>query len=158
MLGVGARASSEQDAVLARASFVALDRMVIHDPALLVNAFAVDPGMSGIAPDQRASLMSRLDLVDPAQRDLFVRYLAETEHGEGELDYFAELFPNGNYLHGNWLITSLDPALSMQARLEADRKVLTELDRMIADGNQPIQTIVKIRERLQKMTLASPQE
>jgi hypothetical protein len=79
MLGLGARANSELGTALSRASLVALDRMVLRDPSLLVNSFVLDPGMSGIAPDQRASLMSRLDLGDPAQRDLFSRYLMDTE-------------------------------------------------------------------------------
>jgi hypothetical protein len=152
MLDLGAKAHNGQNENLARAAMVALDRMVLRDPGLLLNSFAVDPKLSGIAPDQRASLMSRLDLTDPSQRDLFSRYVTGGNHGEGELEYFAELFPNGNYLHGNWLITSLDSTLSLQERRETDRKVLAELDQMIVAEKQPNQTIVRIRERLQQMT------
>lgn len=151
MLALSAKANSGQQGDLARAAMVALDRMVLRDPGLLVSSFGLDPALSGISPDQRASLMSRLDLRDPVQRDLFSRYVTGSNHGEGELDYFAELFPNGNYLHGNWLITSLDPTLSLQDRFEADRKVLAELERMIAGAKQSNQTIVQIRDRLQRV-------
>lgn len=142
------------DQSLARALFIAMDRMVLRDPALLVGSFSADPELTGLSPDQRASLLSRLDITDSAQRDVFVRYLTAASHAVAELDYFADLFPNGNYLHGNWLITSGGTASSIASRRQADRAVLAEIDRLIASSpsERMKQTLVRIRGRLQKIT------
>jgi hypothetical protein len=147
---LGGEALAASNESLVRASFIALDRMVLRNPSLLVDTYSQDPNMSGLSPDQRASLLSRLDIADPAQRNVFVNYLSSTHHGVGELDYFASLFPNGNYVHGNWLITSGEFTHSIDSRQKADREVLAELDRLA--GIQSNQTIVRIRERLQKLT------
>lgn len=138
---------------LARASFMALDRMVFRDSSLLVESFLADPGLAGLSSDQRASLMSRLDVTDPAQRDVLVRYVTAANHGPGELDYFAGIFPNGNCLHGSWLVTSGESAPSIDSRLQADREVLAEIDRLIAGEANEVanQTLVRIRERLRKV-------
>jgi hypothetical protein len=139
---------------LVRASFIALDRMVLRNPSLLVDTYSQDPEMSGLSPDQRASLLSRLDIADPAQRNVFVNYLSASNHGVGELDYFTSLFPNGNYVHGNWLITSGESTHSINSRLQADRGVLVEIDRLISNSSNERmnQALVQIREHLQKVT------
>ncbi len=81
----------------ARAAFMSLDRMTLRDPSLLSAAFGSDPAWMDFAPKPRASLMSRLDITDPGQQVLFLQYLSKTSHGPGEMDYFAEIFPNGNF-------------------------------------------------------------
>ena len=152
MLILNAVAQESDRAALVRASFIALDRMVLHEPDLLVKSFASDPQLSGVSADHRASLMSRLDLLVPAQRDLFTTYVSRSQHGPGELAYFADLFPNGNHFHGNWLISSQDPSPSIQSRLQADQKILAMIDSLMTEnpGDQAIQTIARIRVRLQK--------
>ena len=152
MLILNAVAQESDRAALVRASFIALDRMVLHEPDLLVKSFASDPQLSGVSADHRASLMSRLDLLVPAQRDLFTTYLSHSQLGPGELAYFADLFPNGNHFHGNWLISSQDPSPSIQSRLQADQKILAMIDSLMTEnpGDQALQAIARIRVRPQK--------
>lgn len=138
---------------LARASLIALDRMVLRDPSLLVDAFKADSNLKGLPPDQRASLMSRLDVTEPKQREVFFRYLSTAVHGDGEMDYFARLFPNGNHIHGNWLITSGEASHSIETRLSADEAVLGEIEKLCAVSVNPAasETLQRIRDRLAKI-------
>lgn len=153
IVGVGVQAVGSSNASLSRAAFVALDRMVLRNPGLLVDAFDADPALRGLPAEQRASLMSRLDVTDPKQRETLVHYLSTTTHGDGELDYFSRLFPNGNYLHGNWLITSGEPSHSIESRLAADKAVLGEIEKLAASpinqaGREALQ---RIRDRMEKI-------
>ncbi len=146
-------AAATGNSSLARAGLMALDRMLVRDPSLLVKSFAAGPALPDLPPDQRASLMSRLDVTDPAQRELFTRYLSAPNHGSTELEYFAALFPNGNSLHGNWLISAAEATHSIASRREEDRKVLAEIDRLLAGGLQGSarETLVSIRDRLNRV-------
>jgi hypothetical protein len=137
------------DNPLARATFIALDRMVLGSPALLVQANTVDPGLASLTPTLRASLFSRLDVTDPAQRDVFSGYLAAPNHGPTETDYFTSIFPNGNFLQGHWLITSGEPGQSIESRLAADRAVLKEIESLQSTARGDSAAILaRIRERL----------
>lgn len=157
LLEVSAEASATSNSSLTRASMMALDRMTLRKPSLLSSRFSEDPTLAGIEPKLRASLLSRLNLTDPAQREIFVSYLTTTDHGEEEMDYFTKLFPNGNYLHGHWLITTPESSPSIAERAEEDRKVLTLLDQIAAE-NPAVQSslaFAAIRNRLQKITTSS---
>ena len=150
MFQIGREALAGNNPPIARAAMMALDRMILRNPSLLVNAYERESGLSGLPPEQRASLLSRLDITEPSQRETFVRYLNATVHGSNELDDFSSLFPNGNYLHGHWLITTAESTHTIESRLAEDRKVLAELDR-IAPEMQSNETILRIRERLTKL-------
>jgi hypothetical protein len=154
MVRLNRQALASGNQPLARALFVALDRMVLRAPSLLAGSFSEDPELTGLSSGQRASLLSRLDITDSMQRDVFVRYLAAPTHAVAELDYFADIFPNGNYLHGNWLVTSGEAAQSIGGRLQSDRAVLAEIDRLIVNSaNERMnEALVRIRGRLQKIT------
>lgn len=160
IVDVGVQSVGLSDASLSRAAFVALDRMVLRNPGLLVDAFDADPALRGLPAEQRASLMSRLDVTDPRQRETFVHYLFTTTHGEGELDYFARLFPNGNYVHGNWLITTGESSHTIESRLAADKAVLGEIEKLAS--NPPNQagreTLQRIRERMVRIVAGSAPE
>lgn len=151
-LGRGALVSGDQD--LARAAFIAMDRMVQQDPGLLIQAYDRGSGLAELGSNQRASLMSRLEISDPGQRELFVRYLGDPGVGEEELAYFAKIFPNGNYIHGNWLMSGTAPTRSLAERRDADLQVLSELDRLKArlGSERMIQAIDQIADRLKRQT------
>ncbi len=144
---------SKNDGV-ARAAFIALDRIALREPSHLTGLLGSEVNAPKMLPDQRASIMSRLDITDSAHRDVFVRYLNASIHGPTELNYFGSLFPNGNYIKGNRLITSDDPSLSIDERYQADLKVIAELDRIAAGNLQPgaKETLEKIRGRLVQLT------
>lgn len=134
-----------------RAAFIALDRMVLRDPSILVSKFSENPGFLAHANRQRASMMSRLDIEQSAQRELFVRYLQSTNHAEGELDYFSGLFPNGNYLHGHRLVTAEETTPTIDQRQEMDRRVLTVLKSIEAElaGDSALSAVATIARRLE---------
>jgi hypothetical protein len=144
-------ANQDAEPAFSRAAFIAMDRMVLHDSSLLVAAFHADPSLTGLSTDQRASLMSRLDITDPTQREIFSRYLTASDHGPQELEYFAGLFPNGNQLHGNWLITGSETPGSIDEQKIADQQTLNELRRM-GDAHE---VITRIRDRLNKVLTES---
>jgi hypothetical protein len=106
---------------LTQACFVAMDRMVEADPSLLG---AGHEGLSGLGPDRRASLLSRLDPLVAGQGESLLAYLDDPAVGEGELAYFSELFPNGNQLRGARLVSAEGPAMSIRERAEADQRIL----------------------------------
>jgi hypothetical protein len=133
LLSVARQAAAKSNAAVSQAAFISLDRLVLRDPGLLVSAFA-DPRSMDFAPQQRASLLSRLDITQPAQRALFSRYLSEFPHATGELEYFSRLFPNANFLHGHRLVTADDPAPGIDQIVAADARVLAELDALSFTG------------------------
>ncbi len=142
------------NAALKQAAFISLDRMILRDPGLL--AAAADPAWMDFAPNQRASLLSRLDITQPDQRALFSRYLAST-HAGGELDYFAKIFPNGNYLYGHRLVTTDDLTPTIDEVIAKDAAVLGELDALEASvPEQGKAAIMKIRQRLEKSADGNP--
>lgn len=141
-----------EDSSLIRASSMVLDRMVFRDVSLLADSMDVDPGLRGIDPLRRASLASRLDPTVPDQRRVLLHYLADPELGDEELDGFARLFPNGNQLHGNWLITANEEVASIQARIESDRKMIPVIDEILStNSTQRVnEALVRIRKRLEE--------
>jgi hypothetical protein len=90
---------------LVRAAFIAADRIMLSDPGAVVSALAADPRILSSAPFHRASLLSRLDVRDPSQQALLKEYLLRFEHAPDELDYFFDVFPNGNAFVGYSLVT-----------------------------------------------------
>ncbi|MEO5716170.1 MAG: hypothetical protein ABIT37_22005 [Luteolibacter sp.] len=142
-------------AALNQAAFISLDRMILRDPTLL--AAASDPAWMDFAPKQRASLLSRLDITQPDQRALFNRYLAST-HAAGELDYFAKVFPNGNYLYGHRLVTTDDTTPTIDEVVAKDSAVLVELSALEASAPEEGKAaIAKIRQRLEKSAAGNPE-
>jgi hypothetical protein len=154
LLQMAVEGAEQANSSLTRASMVALDRMTLRNPELLTRHFAADPTLSGIEPKLRASLLSRLDLADSAQRDVFATYLTATPHGDGEMEYFGQLFPNGNYLHGHWMITTPESTPSIAERSADDREVIAQLDQLVAEKPeiQTHQAFVSIKRRLLEMT------
>ena len=133
---------------LSKAAFVALDRMVLRDPSLLMTA-DLEAGWMDSAPRPRASLMSRLDVTQPEQQALLIRYLNSESPGPGELEYFAALFPNGNILHGHRLVTADEETPSIAGRQELDRRILEVVETLIESANGPAKkTLTEIETRL----------
>ena len=125
--------------------------MVRTEPALLV-ASAGDL-MEKLPADTRASLFSRLDLTIENQRETLVRYLSDPHVDQREIDYFSAIFPNGNFVHGNWLVTTNEPTETISSRLEADRRALIEVEKLLGaeEGEKLNQALVRIKGRLQKL-------
>ena len=135
---------------LNHAAFIALDRMIARAPALLVELYADNPPLMRNNSDLRASLMSRLDITDAAQRTTFTTYLQDTALTAGERGYFAELFPNGNYVYTHHLVTAADSTPSIGARRGMDIEVQATLDTLLSEhpAGPLASTLEHIRQRL----------
>ena len=127
LVALASEATVKSNPAASRAAFMSLDRMIVRDRALLTTAFSADAGWMDFAPQQRASLMSRLDITEPPQREVFSRYLAATSHAAGELEYFAKVFPNENFLYGHRLVTADEATPTIDEVKAADVRVVAEL-------------------------------
>ena len=95
--------------------------------------------------------MSRLDLTEPGQRKVFSRYLAATSHAAGELEYFAKVFPNENFLYGHRLVTADEATPTIDEVKAADVRVVAELDALEATVPDEAKVAIRtIRERLKR--------
>ena len=149
LVALAGEATAKSNSAASRAAFMSLDRMIVRDRALLVTAFSGDDRWMDFAPLQRASLMSRLDLMEPAQRDVFSRYLAADSLAADELEYFAKVFPNENFLYGHRLVTADEATPTIDEVKAADARVLGELDALEATLPDAAKgAIRRIRERL----------
>ena len=149
LVALAGEATAKSNPAVSRAAFMSLDRMIVRDPGLLITGFSSDPGWMNFAPQQRASLMSRLDITEPGQRDVFSRYLSSAGHAVGELEYFAKVFPNQNFLYGHRLVTADDATPTIDEVSAADANVLGELDALEALVPEESKSAIRtIRERL----------
>lgn len=140
-----------------RAAFMALDRIVLRDPSVLVQVFGRDPTFLSDAPRQRAALMSRLDPRKPEQQALLLRYLDLPGDRAEELGYFGRAFPNANYIKGYRLVTSDEEVPSINERPQIDAEMLAAVrsikPRLISEaGRSAASTIIQ---RLEKFGQAS---
>ena len=151
LVALAGEATAKSNSAASRAAFMSLDRMIVRDRALLVTAFSGDDRWMDFAPLQRASLMSRLDLMEPAQRDVFSRYLAADSLAADELEYFAKVFPNENFLYGHRLVTADEATPTIDEVKAADARVLGELDALEATLPDAAKGAIRtIRERLKR--------
>ncbi len=151
IVALASEATAKSNTAASRAAFMSLDRMIIRDRALLTAAFSADGAWMNFAPQQRAALMSRLDITEPGQRDVFSRYLSATSHADGELEYFAKVFPNANFLYGHRLVTADDATPTIDEVKAADTSVMAELDAVEATVPEAAKGAIRtIRERLKR--------
>ncbi len=130
------------------AAFLAMDRIMLREAGMVATQYLSKPDQLDFAPNHRASLLSRLSLNNPAERDAFRAYLNASNHGEGELDYFGELYPNGNFFHGNRIVTTQEDTPSLVEMRKSDQAALQEIEHMIESGEVAGPTVERIRERL----------
>lgn len=131
------------------AACMSMDRMILRDPSLLASASLQSPEWLADAPLQRASLMSRLDITRDDHRALFLGYLESAAISDAERQTFLSIFPNGNQLHGNFLVTRGENAPDIATRATMDRAVLTEIDKLSPDASpQTRQSLEKIKSRI----------
>ncbi len=154
VLAESARQGGAYSAELARAAFVALDRIAVRDSATIARMYLNDTAFLDEAPNYRASIMSRLDVSGPEQRSAFLDYIARTDHADGELEYFAELYPNANFFVGYRLVTSDETMPTIAQRQDIDRRILKEIQTLAASApNERVRTVLeRIQQRLGEFT------
>ena len=96
----------EQDnPAVAHASFLALDRLVINNPAATLTALLADPTSMQGREATRADYFARANVTDPQQLQVLQNYLLNPQITPAEIDTFAGIFPNANYMISPNLLT-----------------------------------------------------
>ena len=90
---------------VAHAAFLAMDRMVINQPATMLAALAADPGLMQGNENTRADFFARADMRDPAQKNIVESYLLNPQISAAEIADFTGIFPNANYMISQNLLT-----------------------------------------------------
>jgi hypothetical protein len=142
-----------------RAAFIAADRVMLSDPATVIATFRSDPDALASAPYHRASLLSRLDVRDPSQRALLEAYLLRADHAPGEVDYFLEVFPNGNAFVGRTLVTRgsvSGPDMGAVSRLDEATAAVVRSWMSSPDFSLRQDALRRVLDRLEKTSLPSP--
>src|SRR5439155_9439970 len=90
---------------VAHAAYLAVDRLVINEPAPMLAALQADPGLMQGREATRADYFARADVRDPQQRQVLENYLLDSRIGSAELAQFAGIFPNANFMISQNLLT-----------------------------------------------------
>ena len=117
---------------VAQAAYLALDRLTINQPAETLAALAEHPEWMTGREETRANYFARADVGDPAQRRLVEKYLLDASRGPAELQKFAGLFPNANFMISNNLLTA-NATPNNAALTQRDRASLDAVNAWLSD-------------------------
>jgi hypothetical protein len=95
----------QNNPAVAHAAYLALDRLVINDPATTLAALLADPASMQGRETTRADYFARADVRDPQQLQLVENYLLNPQISSAEIATFAGLFPSANYMISPNLLT-----------------------------------------------------
>jgi len=90
---------------LAHAAFLALDRLVINEPISTLRLLKDTPDLMSGREATRANYFARSEVGDPGQREILESYLTSSAISPAEIEIFAGIFPNANYMVSNNLLT-----------------------------------------------------
>ncbi|PWU11786.1 MAG: hypothetical protein C5B50_22705 [Verrucomicrobia bacterium] len=147
---LGGLVQKKDNQAVAHAAFLALDRLVLAEPAQILQALETDPNTMQGREMTRADYFARADVRDPQQRQVLENYLLNPRIGPGEIAQFAGIFPNANYMISANLLTPAptpDPA-GLRAR---DAESLSAVQQWLTDPR--FATIRPQLERIQNRLL-----
>jgi hypothetical protein len=140
------------------ASYLTLDRLMMSDPAAVMQQLNADPNLLNSAPDVRAAINARADVTDPAQLAAVENYLLRPDLSPEELNQFADAFTFFSIGIGNNLATT-QHATSLSVIAQRDVATLGVVNQWLADPNfasrQP--TLQRLRGNLEEY-IANEQE
>ena len=122
----------QDNPALAHASYLALDRLVINQPAAVLAALETAPDLMQGREATRANFFARADVRDPQQRQVLETYLLNPSLGAAELNAFAGVYPNMNFmLSANLLTQNATP--NHEALISLDAQALVVAQEWLAD-------------------------
>jgi hypothetical protein len=124
-------ADSDNRAV-AHAAYLALDRLVISDPAAVLSQLEAQPALMQGHEMTRADYFARADTADPRQKSLLESYLLDPSRTPQELQTFAGTYPNQNYMISNNLLTQTQTPTYANI-VAQDRQALSTVQAWMAD-------------------------
>lgn len=95
----------QDNSAVAHAAFLALDRLVINDPVQTLTALQTTPDSMQGREQTRANYFARGDVRDPQQRQLLESYVLNPQISAAELEAFAGVYPNANFMISPNLLT-----------------------------------------------------
>ncbi len=97
----------KENRAVAHAAYLTLDRLTIADPAAALAPLAARPEMMDGREQTRANFFARADVRDAGQRKILESYLLDPQRSTQEMESFARIFPNANYMISNNLLTPM---------------------------------------------------
>ena len=122
----------QNNPAVAHASYLALDRLVIHNPTATLTALLADPDSMQGREATRANYFARADVSDPQQLHILENYLLNPQITPTEIDTFAGIFPNANYMISPNLLTQSQTP-DRVALVNRDAKSLSVVQTWIGD-------------------------
>lgn len=137
--------SKKDNPAVAHAAYLALDRLIINNPTELLTSLESDLSLLGGRELTRANFFARADVRDPQQRQVLETYLLDPRLGLAELNQFAGLFPSGNYMISQNLLTP-STAPTPGSLINRDVESLRVIDNWLTDPR-----FVQLAPQLQKL-------
>ncbi len=133
------------------AAYLALDRLTINDPALLLSRLTEEPDLMAGREVTRANYFARADVSDAAQRAVLERYLIDARRTPEELKTFAGLYPNANFMISENLLTTVSTP-DRGVLVARDQAALRVVNEWLADARfAPVRgQLEPVRVRLEK--------
>jgi hypothetical protein len=140
----------QDNPAVAHAAFLALDRLVISDAATTLAALEALPDLMQGRELTRANYFARADVRDPLQRQVLEKYLLDPRLSHPEIDAFAGLYPNANFMISANLLTQT-PSPDRGALTARDAEALRVLNEWLGDPRfaNLRSELEKARERLE---------
>ncbi|HEY1662173.1 MAG TPA: hypothetical protein VGI03_07125 [Verrucomicrobiae bacterium] len=114
------------------ASYLALDRLVITDTSATLTALLADPSLMQGHETTRADYFARADVRDPQQKQILENYLLNPQTSAAEIDAFAGIFPNANFMISPNLLTQ-SQVLNRDTLASRDAASLSAVQGWLAD-------------------------
>jgi hypothetical protein len=97
--------ADKDNRAVAHAAYLTLDRLVLSDPATVLGQLESQPDLMQGHELTRADYFARADPGDPQQKAVLESYLLDPNRTQQELNAFAGVYPNENYMISNNLLT-----------------------------------------------------
>ena len=124
--------TKKKNRAVAHAAYLTLDRLILERPAEVLSQISRDPNLMHGREQTRANYFARADVRDPEQRRLVENYLLDSRKTPEELETFAGIYPNANYMISTNLLTrSAGPAHNELAA--RDRAALPVVETWLRD-------------------------
>ena len=135
---------------VAHAAYLTLDRLVLQQPAQILAALLEHPEWMQGRDETRANFFARADVADAGQRSLVESYLLWASRSPAELEAFAGVYPNANFMISQNLLTgNMTP--DGAALRQRDSAALAVVNQWLADPRFAAirQPLTKIQQRLE---------
>lgn len=145
--------SKKDNQAVAHAAFLTLDRLVINAPAQTLAALNEHPEWMTGREETRANYFARADVSDAAQRQLVEAYLLHAARSPAELQTFAGIFPNANFMISHNLLTE-NATIDGKALRQRDLASFKAVNQWLADPRfeKLKEPLAQIQGRLKEFT------